>query len=74
MAALNGRLGLYSEEFPRRSRTHWNGEWISVRSRLQSFVIVVSCSVVSILYKPTDYTGHQAPLSMEFFREENWSG
>ena len=73
MAALNGKLGLYLEEFPRRSRTHWNGQWISVRSRLQSFV-VVSCLVVLTLYKPMDYTVHQAPLSMEFSREEHWSG
>ena len=35
--------------------------------------VCVSCSVVSDSLQSMDYT-HQAPLSMEFSKQEYWSG
>ena len=32
------------------------------------------CSVVSDSLRPPQTVAHQAPLSMEFSRQENWSG
>ena len=34
-------------------------------------VVIQSCPT---LWDPMDYIAHQAPLSMEFFKQEHWSG
>ena len=36
--------------------------------------LVVSCSIVSDSLQPHELLAHQAPLSMEFSRQDSWSG
>ena len=55
--------------------THKNQSWVYNVNELKNLNVkkVVKVSVVSFSVTPWT-VAHQAPLSMEFFRKENWSG
>ena len=44
------------------------------RKKMWRMCIVSVCSAVSNFFATPETTAHQAPLSMESYRQEHWSG
>ena len=60
---------------------YWSGvplpspKWVNICESIYYIVKVVLVTQLSLtLWDPMDYIAWQAPLSMEFFRQESWSG